>query len=50
MSAPNENVLVIRRRLFDELGSFHGLNFEPQKYLEAIPVSRKQFLSSAPRS
>src|SRR3954451_13000943 len=36
MSHPNENVLVVRRSLFDELGSFHGLNFEPQKYLSAI--------------
>src|SRR6188474_600725 len=36
MSQPNENVLVVRRSLFDELGDFHGLNFEPQKYLEAI--------------
>ncbi|HEY0369473.1 MAG TPA: hypothetical protein VGC85_07745 [Chthoniobacterales bacterium] len=31
-----ENVLVVRRSLFDELGSFHGLNFEPQKYLSAL--------------
>src|SRR5438128_6636414 len=36
MNAPNENVLVIRRSLFDELGSFQGLNFEPEKYLKAI--------------
>ena len=36
MSAPNENVLVVRRSLFEELGSFHGLNFEPQSYLDAI--------------
>jgi predicted NUDIX family phosphoesterase len=36
MAPPNENILVIRRELFDQLGSFHGLNFEPQKYLEAI--------------
>ena len=36
MAAPDENVLVIRRSLFDELGSFHGLNFQPQKYLSAI--------------
>src|SRR5215211_148032 len=36
MSALNENVLVIRRELFDQLGSFHGLNFEPQKYLDAF--------------
>jgi predicted NUDIX family phosphoesterase len=33
---PNENILVVKRSLFDELGSFHGLNFEPQKYLAAI--------------
>ena len=36
MSAPNENVLVVRRSLFDQLGSFHGLNFEPQRYLDII--------------
>jgi predicted NUDIX family phosphoesterase len=36
MSPPDENILVIKRSLFDQLGSFHGLNFEPQKYLEAI--------------
>ena len=36
MSQPDENILVIKRSLFDELGSFHGLNFEPHKYLEAI--------------
>src|SRR6058998_1648716 len=36
MNAATENVLVIRRSLFDELGSFQGLNFEPEKYLKAI--------------
>jgi predicted NUDIX family phosphoesterase len=36
MNAPMENVLVIRRSLFDELGSFQGLSFEPEKYLKAI--------------
>lgn len=36
MAIAEENVLVIRRSLFDELGSFHGLNFEPEKYLRAI--------------
>jgi predicted NUDIX family phosphoesterase len=36
MSQPDENVLVVRRSLFDELGSFHGLNFEPEKYLGAL--------------
>ena len=36
MNTPDENILVIKRGLFDELGNFHGLNFEPHKYLEAI--------------
>src|SRR4026208_979216 len=36
MKATEENVLVIRRELFDQLGSFHGLNFEPRKYLGAF--------------
>jgi predicted NUDIX family phosphoesterase len=36
MNAPNENVLVIRRSLFDQLGSFQGLNFEPAKYLNML--------------
>ncbi len=36
MGAPEENVLVVRRSLFDELGAFHGLNFEPGPYLDAI--------------
>jgi len=33
---PSEDVLVIRRSLLDQLGSFQGLNFEPRKYLDAI--------------
>jgi predicted NUDIX family phosphoesterase len=36
MNAPEENILVIRRSLFDELGRFQGLSFEPQRYLKAI--------------
>jgi predicted NUDIX family phosphoesterase len=36
MSPPDENVLVVRRSLFDELGSFQGLNFEPNKYLSEL--------------
>jgi predicted NUDIX family phosphoesterase len=36
MNPPAENVLVIKRSLFDELGAFQGLNFEPEKYLKAI--------------
>jgi predicted NUDIX family phosphoesterase len=33
---PDENILVVKRSLFDELGNFHGLNFGPRKYLDAI--------------
>ena len=36
MRYPVENVLVIRRNLFDQLGSFQGLNFEPEKYLNLL--------------
>src|SRR6184192_4494120 len=36
MNPPEENVLVVRRSLFDQLGAFHGLNFEPQKYLDTF--------------
>ncbi|HXM74692.1 MAG TPA: hypothetical protein VN904_05405 [Chthoniobacterales bacterium] len=36
MNPPDENILVIKRSLFDQLGSFHGLNFEARKYLDAI--------------
>ena len=43
MSQPHENVLVVRRSLFDELGSFHGLNFEPEKYLPALLARGNNF-------
>src|SRR5437588_1112453 len=36
MNPPEENILVIKRSLFDQLGSFHGLNFEPRRYLDAL--------------
>ena len=36
MAQPDENVLVVRRSLFDELGSFHGLNFDTGAYLGAL--------------
>jgi len=36
MNPPVENVLVIKRSLFDELGSFQGLNLESAKYLKPI--------------
>ena len=50
MSAPNENVLVIRRELFDQLGSFHGLNFEPQKYLDAFLSRGNNFFLPRPEA
>jgi len=36
MRYPGENVLVIRRNLFEQLGSFQGLNFGPEKYLNVL--------------
>jgi predicted NUDIX family phosphoesterase len=36
MNPPSENVLVVKRSLFDQLGSFHGLDFAPRKYLDAL--------------
>jgi len=36
VNPPEENILVIKRSLFDQLGAFQGLNFEPRKYLDAI--------------
>jgi len=36
MSYPGENVLVIRRNLFEQLGSFQGLSFEPENYLNLL--------------
>jgi predicted NUDIX family phosphoesterase len=40
---PDENILVIKRALFDQLGSFHGLNFGPQNYLKAILARGNNF-------
>ena len=45
-----ENVLVIRRSLFDELGSFQGLNFEPEKYLKAILSRGSNFFIPRPEA
>ena len=50
MSAPNENVLVIRRELFDRLGSFQGLNFQPQKYLDAFLSRGNNFFLPRPKA
>src|SRR3989440_12909996 len=50
MNATTENVLVIRRSLFDELGSFQGLNFEPKKYLKAILSRGSNFYIPRPEA
>jgi predicted NUDIX family phosphoesterase len=36
MNPAEENILVVKRSLFDQLGSFQGLNFETQKYVTAL--------------
>ena len=47
---PNENILVVRRELFDELGSFQGLSFEPEKYLKAILSRGSNFFIPRPKA
>src|SRR5438094_7104926 len=36
MNLASENILVVKRSLFDELGAFQGLTFDPQRYLGAL--------------
>jgi predicted NUDIX family phosphoesterase len=50
VNAPNENILVIRHSLFDELGSFQGLNFGPEKYLKAILSRGSNFFIPRPEA
>lgn len=50
MSVPDENILVIKRSLFDELGSFQGLNFDTGKYLQAILSRGNNFFLSRPKA
>src|SRR5213595_1116527 len=50
MSVPNEHVLVIRRELFDQLGSFQGLNFEAQKYLGVFLSRGNNFFLPRPEA
>jgi predicted NUDIX family phosphoesterase len=50
MSYQRENVLVVRRGLFDQLGSFQGLNFEPQKYLHAFLSRGNNFFVPRPEA
>jgi predicted NUDIX family phosphoesterase len=46
MTPPEENILVIKRELFDRLGSFHGLNFDPPRYLGTILSRGNNFFLS----
>jgi predicted NUDIX family phosphoesterase len=39
----DENVLVIKRELFDEIGSFQGINFEIEKYLPIFLDPKNNF-------
>src|SRR5437667_8638073 len=50
MNPPIENVLVIRRNLFDQLGNFQGLNFEPRKYLDAFLSRGNNFFLPRPEA
>src|SRR6058998_4102334 len=50
MNFPQENVLVIKRSLFGELGTFQGLNFEPEKYLKAILSRGSNFYIPRPEA
>jgi predicted NUDIX family phosphoesterase len=50
MNPPNENVLVVRRKLFDELGSFQGLNFGVEKYLKTILSRGNNFFIPRPEA
>ncbi len=50
MNTPNENVLVVRRSLFDQLGSFQGLNFESHKYLDAFLSRGNNFFLPRPEA
>ena len=46
MAALQENVLVIKRSLFDQLGAFQGLNFEPVRYLKTLLSRGNNFFLS----
>lgn len=48
MAKPEENVLVVRRALFDELGAFQGLQRDSARYIEAFLKRENNFFM--PRS
>jgi predicted NUDIX family phosphoesterase len=40
---PDEQILVVRRSLLEQLGMFHGLNFEVDRYLPALLARENNF-------
>ena len=46
MAAKEENILVVRRELFDRLGSFQGLCFDVEKYLPALLARENNFFTA----
>jgi len=48
MSAPEENILVVRRSLFDQIGAFEGFRADPNAYLAAFFAEGNNFF--VPRS
>src|SRR5688572_2701510 len=44
----DEMILVVRRALFDELGSFQGLNFDIDRYLPALLGRENNFFTPRP--
>lgn len=41
----DEQILVVRRTLFDQLGSFQGLNFDVARYLPALLARENNFFT-----
>jgi len=41
----DEQILVVRRALFDQLGAFQGLNFDVQRYLPALLARENNFFT-----
>src|SRR3954467_1340058 len=42
----DENILVVQRALFDQLGSFQGLSFEVDRYLPALLARENNFFTA----
>jgi predicted NUDIX family phosphoesterase len=44
----DENILVVRRSLFDSLGAFQGLNFDVARYLPSLLARENNFFTPRP--